>query len=154
MVWCRRFHLQRVDIQLDELEEEEGEELELELELEELDELEEDILPELLLQVWSCMADDRLFHFEEGPEHRVEGFGQTRSLHFVPQLAFNIRVTGVEQSAGCLWRQERKAWFNHRHPFNCAFEEVVKDDFRLEFLPTESSSCNASPSTTAIVIDQ
>ena len=49
---------------MDELEEEE-----LELELEEL---EEDILPELLLQVWSCMADDRLFHFEEGPEKKVQ----------------------------------------------------------------------------------
>ena len=46
-------------IQLDELEEEEEEE-----------ELEEGILPELLLQVWSRMADDRLFHFEEGPEKK------------------------------------------------------------------------------------
>ena len=51
--------MQGEEIQLDELEEEE-----LELELE------EDILPELLLQVWSCMADDRLFHFEEGPENK------------------------------------------------------------------------------------
>ena len=52
-------------IQLDELEEEEEEELE------------EDILPELLLQVWSCMADDRLFHFEEGPENK---FNESKEL--------------------------------------------------------------------------
>ena len=50
--------LLRVVIQLDELEEDKE------------DELEEDILPELLLQVRSCMADDRLFHFEEGPENK------------------------------------------------------------------------------------
>ena len=44
---------------------------------EEEEELKEDILPELLLQVWSRMADDRLFHFEEGPENK---FNESKEL--------------------------------------------------------------------------